>query len=627
MADGMVEMAFVFKAVDNLSSAARNMAKNLQGLETRTQKARVVLSTLGNAVLPMVGYEMFKFAQETVNLAVNFENAMSKVNALTGSIDTSSEKWGQFQEVIRNVGKTTEFTATQAAEAAGFMAMAGFDIEQIMGGLKSVTDLATVGFVDLGTAADITTNIMTGFGLSVKDLTMVNDTLAQTFTSSNVNLTMLGETMKYVAPVAHAVGWEIQQVAAAAGLLGNAGIQGSMAGTSMRMALVQLLSPTNDAQETMKRLGLQFYDSSGKIRPMVEILRELERTGASTTDVMTIFGTRAGTSMLALLGQGSAVLQSYTDEIYNAEGATKKMADTIRNNMLNTLRQTQSRLQDIQIEIGNALYPVVLELANLMADTIAPLLRDTIVPIMIDLMPAVRGLAIGLGYVLKPLQGQKEILSGLVYGYVLYKTAMLSSTIAGTGLSNMIVSRLNPGLIETEVLTRRAAYAQRGLGLAVAGVAAAYGALTAKSAEQRALFSVLTGVTWGLAIAQFALAAGASAAQSALTAGIAAGAIAAGIYMTSEAINKTKNEALNTPIPEAAVGAKIENSGLVKVHAGEVIIPAADVRRLNTDDKMNISEGGTTYNITVNAGFGSDGKDIARKIIETLKMYKLSGGV
>jgi len=626
MTNGMMEMAFVFKAVDNLSGAARNMTRNLEGLQTRTQKIKAGLSSLGNAVLPMVGYEIYKLGQESVDLAVKFDSAMSKVNALTGSIDTSSDKWSKFKDTIENVGKTTEFTASQAADAATFMAMAGFKLQDIEGGLRDVTNLATVGFTDLGTAADITTNIMTGFGLSVKDLVMVNDSLVATFTSSNVTLSMLGETMKYVAPVAHAVGWSLQQVAAAAGLLGNAGIQGSMAGTSMRMALVQLLSPSDKAKDVISKLGVNMYDASGNIRPLVDILHELETAGASTSDVMTIFGSRAGTSMLALLGQGSAVLQSYTDEIYNADGATTKMAETIRSNMGNTLAQTNSRLQSIQIEIGTALYPVILELSNLMADTIAPLLRDTIVPILIDMMPAIRGIATGLNMVLKPLQGQKEILPALVYGYMLYKTSTLASSIAGTTMSTMLATRLNPGLESNEILAKRATYAQRGLGLAIAGVAATMGALTAKSDKQRAMFSALTGVTWGLAIANFAAAAGASAYSTAVTFGVAAAAIAAGIYLVSSAINKTKDDARNMQVPHAAVGAKIEKSGLMVVHEGEMVEPAAKIRRLNAAEDIG-SGSGTNVSITVNAGFGTDGNEVAKKIIQVMKQYRISGGI
>jgi TP901 family phage tail tape measure protein len=167
-----------------------------------------------------------------------------------------------------------------------------------------VLQLAAAGNMDLATTADIASNVLSGYGMEVGELGRVNDVLAVTFSNTNTNIAQAGEAMKYVAPVAAAAGMEFEEAAAAVGLLGNAGIQGSMAGTTLRGVITALINPTGEAADILERLGIQALDSSGNMIPLADIIDQLGAAGVTTGELMTVFGQRAGPGLAALLEQG-----------------------------------------------------------------------------------------------------------------------------------------------------------------------------------------------------------------------------------------------------------------------------------------------------------------------------------
>jgi TP901 family phage tail tape measure protein len=231
-----------------------------------------------------------------VRAASNFEKSMIRVKAISQAND---EQFAALKGRALELGATTEHSAQAAADGMGFMAMAGIQVNDIIKAMPSVLQLATAGQMDLARAADITTNIMKGMGMEVDQLGKANDVLVSTFTGSNVSLEMLGESFKYVGPVALSAGVGFEEVAAMIGGLGNAGIQGSMAGTTLRMAIARLIKPTAEVSEALDRLRINVQDSSGRLLPMVDIVRQLEEKGAQTADIMSIFGLRAGPGILA----------------------------------------------------------------------------------------------------------------------------------------------------------------------------------------------------------------------------------------------------------------------------------------------------------------------------------------
>src|SRR5690625_4114830 len=197
---------------------------------------------------------------------------MNEVAALSGA---TGDELDQLRAKAREMGAATMFSASEAADAMGFLAMAGFDTNEVLEAIPGTLQLAASAQMDLGRAADIVSNILTGYGKTTEELAHVNDVLVASFTSANTNLEQLGEAMKYAGPVASSAGVQFEEAAAALSLMGNAGIQGSMAGTSLRGALSRILSPTDAAAGAMERAGLSFTDAQERILPLVDILEQL----------------------------------------------------------------------------------------------------------------------------------------------------------------------------------------------------------------------------------------------------------------------------------------------------------------------------------------------------------------
>lgn len=283
-------------------------------------------------------------------IAGDFENSMQRLQAISGA---TGEQFEQLRNQAKELGSTTEFSAKQAGDAQNFLAMAGFEVNEVVEAMPGLLDLATAGQLDLARAADISSNVLTGYGFEAKDIGYVNDIMAKTATSANTNISQLGEAMKYAAPIAKSAGLSFTEASTIIGKLSDAGIQGSMAGTSLRGALSRLLKPTKETTETLNRLGITTLDSSGNMRSLITILGDLEASGASTADMLTIFGQEAGTGMSALLGQGSDSLQELKEKLDGAEGSATKMADTMRGGLQGQMASMQSALEGLAIAIAD----------------------------------------------------------------------------------------------------------------------------------------------------------------------------------------------------------------------------------------------------------------------------------
>lgn len=203
----------------------------------------------------------------------------------------------------------------------GFLAMAGFEANEIIEAMPATLDLAAAGMVSLGDTADIVSNIMSGFGIEAENLGEVSDILTATFTSSNTSLQQLGEAMSYAAPIAQSMGVSIEKSAAAVGIISNAGIQASRAGTTLARALTVLATETD-------KLGVNVRNAEGDLLELPEILRRIEEAGISSEEILATFGQRAGPGMQVLLAAGSDELRNYTQELSNAGGIAKDVAET-----------------------------------------------------------------------------------------------------------------------------------------------------------------------------------------------------------------------------------------------------------------------------------------------------------
>ena len=292
--------------------------------------------------------------KDAFDVFVTFEKKMSNVKALTGA---TAEETNALTMKAREMGKLLPASASDAADAEGKLASAGFSTNEIMASLYGTLTLAQSANVDMATAADISASTLRGFGLEADKASHVADVLALTASKTNAEIVDTGEAMKYVAPVAKSAGTSLEETAAMIGLLANAGIKGSQAGTTLRAAFVRFQKPAKSARDAMAEIGLAAYDSSGKMKPMSDILGELKDKTAGLTDeqrdniVASIFGTEALSGMKVLMDQGKPAIDALTESFKNADGASEEMAKTQTDNVYGSLEDMKGAFEDAQIEI------------------------------------------------------------------------------------------------------------------------------------------------------------------------------------------------------------------------------------------------------------------------------------
>ena len=276
---------------------------------------------------------------------------MNRVKAVSGAV---GDQFEALRDQAKELGATTQFSATQAADAMGFLAQAGFEADEILGAMPSTLQLAAAANVDLATSADIASNVLSGYGLEVEQLGHANDVLVKAMTSTNTDLLQLGEAMKYAGPIASAAGISFEEAAAAIGLMGNAGIQGSMAGTSLRGAISRILSPTKEMADAMNAAGLSFTDSAGRLKPLDQIIQALEPHGNDAGLMMELFGQRAGPAMAALVSQGSNALTNLQSELVNSGGTAARIAGVQMEGFNGAMKSLKSAFEALQIAVGES---------------------------------------------------------------------------------------------------------------------------------------------------------------------------------------------------------------------------------------------------------------------------------
>lgn len=333
----------VNKDVKSLGVTAKGAAKSMAGLYTGLAAIAGVLA--GGALL---GRAIKDFAA--------FDDNMRAAGAVTNA---TAKELEAMTEVAQKMGRETRYTAANAAEALKFLGMAGFEAAEAMEALPGTLQLAAAGALDLATAADITTNILTAFGLEVDSLSRVNDILVKAFTSANVNLTELGEAFKMVGPIAKGVGGDFEDLIAAIAGLGNAGIKGTAAGTALKGAIDALLVPTAQEAKVMKmfaeRIGqasLEVRTAEGDFIGFSRVIEQLVEAGARGDEVLQAFGLRAGPGLSALINQGIDANADLVDSLRNVNDDAKRIADQMESGLGGTIRRLISAFEGFRIQIG-----------------------------------------------------------------------------------------------------------------------------------------------------------------------------------------------------------------------------------------------------------------------------------
>ncbi|MEY7998603.1 phage tail tape measure protein [Clostridium sp. Mt-5] len=355
---------------NGLSSAGEQMKQFMNSnnsAETRIQSLGGAMNTVGKTATAAVTLPLVGVGTAAVKTSMDFGAQMSKVQAISGA---TGDDLNKLREQSIKLGADTAFSATEAAEGQENLASAGFKTNEILEAMPGMLSLAAAGDVDIATASDIAGSSLRGFGMEAGQATHVADVLAKTAADTNAGITDTGEAMKYIAPVAHSLGISFEDTTAAIGLLSNAGIKGSQAGTTLRSALTNLASPTKAAASTMKELGMNFFDAHGKMLPLGDVIQQLKDKTSGLTQqqkasvMETLFGQEAMSGMLALVDQGPDKFRNLEKGLKNCDGAGKEMADTMQNNLKGAIESMKGSIETMGIRIGDVLAPGIKKAAN-----------------------------------------------------------------------------------------------------------------------------------------------------------------------------------------------------------------------------------------------------------------------
>lgn len=341
-------------AKESADGAKKSWEESNQSTVASTESATSKMAGLMKKSAAVIGVASVATAKKTIDVGKSFEAGMSEVQAISGASGKDLEK---LSAKAKQMGATTKFSATESATALKYMAMAGWKTNQMVSGLSGVMNLAAASGEDLGTVSDIVTDSMTAFGLKAKDSGHFADVLAKASSSSNTNVAMMGETFKYVAPLAGSMKYSIEDTATAIGLMANAGIKGSQAGTELRSILTRLVKPPKDAAAALSALGISTTKADGSMKPMRQTMAELREKFSGLTDsqksqyAAAIAGQEAMSGLLAIVNASDSDFNKLQKAIDNSSGAAKKQADIMNNNLQGALYDLGSAAEAVGIGI------------------------------------------------------------------------------------------------------------------------------------------------------------------------------------------------------------------------------------------------------------------------------------
>lgn len=339
-ASGSTAGANVHKqATDKIISASEKAIAAQQKFDAQMRAAKVAVIAFATTAL-----------YSAVRTISEYQTSLAAAGAVTRA---TAADMVRLEGITRKLGATTEFSAAQAAEGAKFLGMAGFRTNEIMAALPVTLDLATVAQMDLGRSADITSNIMSGFSLRASEASRAADVLAAIATSANTDVSGMGQAMKYVGPIAKSLGISMEDTAAAVGVLANQGIQGSMAGTSLKTSLSALLSTAKPVVAGVKSLGLTMEQVNPQTHSLAEIIKTLSEAGLDAERAFAIFGQRGATAMLALTGNVPE-LEKLTNITNTATGTLEQMTKVMRDTLLQDFKTMTSALSELALAVGDS---------------------------------------------------------------------------------------------------------------------------------------------------------------------------------------------------------------------------------------------------------------------------------
>ncbi len=344
------------------STASKTIEKSFENASKQIGNIGDSISSVGKKLTIGLTTPITAGVTASIKVLAEFEQTMSRVEALSGA---TADELELLSKKAQEMGATTKYSANDAAEAFTYMAQAGWDTQKMLDGIDGVMNLAASDGIALADASSIVTSSLTAFGLAASDAARFADVLAVASSASNTNVRSLGESFQYVAPVAGAAGYSIEDVATALGVMANNGIVAGQAGTSLRSIISRLSAPTKLSAEYMEQLGISVTNADGSMKSFNGVIENLRKSfgGLTTAEQMfyaaEIFGQEAMTGVLALINTSVDEYDNLADAIYNSEGAAKDMAETMQDNLLGRLEELSSAVESLAMSVGEIMMPAV----------------------------------------------------------------------------------------------------------------------------------------------------------------------------------------------------------------------------------------------------------------------------
>lgn len=359
------EISTTENSLKNLTREMKNFgsvsAQQIAAAGGKMQDVGGKLEGVGKKMMPVTA-AITGLGAVAVKTAADFDSSMSQVAAVSGA---SGDDLERLRDKAREMGAQTQFSASEAADAMNYMAMAGWKTEDMLGGVEGIMNLAAASGEDLAAVSDIVTDGLTAFGLSAQDSGRMADVMAAASSNANTNVSMLGESYKYCASTAGAMGYSLEDVTESLGLMANAGVKGSQAGNTLKNAMINLAKPTDAMAATMKQYNISITNSDGSMKSWNEVVANLRTSlgglseAEQTAAVATLFGKEATAGMLSVINAAPADIEKLNGAILNSSGSAKEMAETMQDNLNGQLKKLQSQLSELAISIGEVLMPVI----------------------------------------------------------------------------------------------------------------------------------------------------------------------------------------------------------------------------------------------------------------------------
>lgn len=345
--------------------------KNMSGsIDKSMMSTQVALSTIANT-FGRIGKVIVDFGKEAYTTFADFERGMSKVSAMSG---TFGDDLDVLRDKAKQLGRDTEFTAVEVADAFQSMALAGWDQKEMLEGVGAALDLATISGLDFGNVTSYMINALAPFGKSAADAQQIVDLFAKTATSANFNVNDMAKSFEYIAPIAGSMGYAVEDVSVALALLANNGLKGSKAGTALRRMLTDLNSAAEDGAISIGEYSVAIVEADGSMRPLTDVLKDMAIAFDGLTDSQraqmaeSLVGKTGMSGLLAVMQAGAEGIDDMTAKVYDYNGAATEMADIIRNDAQGSLDNLSSAWEALQIEMGDvmdiALRPIIDVITN-----------------------------------------------------------------------------------------------------------------------------------------------------------------------------------------------------------------------------------------------------------------------